>query len=291
MFGRKCNMYRNWRAEWKKFNNVPYDLDVVNLGSSGDANNFDYTCWKINGYNLASAPQDMYYDNQILKQYCSHLRHGGRVIICLSEFALLVDKYDADCQNYKYYGFMEHDRIPNYSKIKDFMIKSVPGLLDKRLIKLEVKEFVKYILQWDKHKNNNHSDYLKARAENALRTWKNEFGWTEQINVTQEQQKAIGRSWDILMDDLSICEEHDLIPIILIPPFNGHLKKLLPDSILEECLWKYIRRLDEMGVGVISFWDDEELQKDEYYTTLACFNEIGKKLFNEKVENKLEDIR
>ena len=287
MFGKNCKTYKMWKAEWKRFNSVPYDLDVVNLGSSGDANNFDYDLWKIRGYNLASAPQDMYYDNQVLEQYREHLKKGAKVIICLSEFALLVDKYEADCQNYKYYGFMGPHRIPNYSRFKSFLIKQFPGVLDKRLLKMEFKEFLKKILKWDERKKIDHKTMLSERSVNAIKLWKEEFGWSDEIKLSHCQLQAIERSWEILMKDIEYCQEHDLQPLILIPPFNRHLMEKMPNEILDECLWKYVRKAEDGGVRVISFWDDKELQADELYLTLACLNEEGKKLFNKKVQDTI----
>lgn len=287
MLGKNCKMYKMWKSEWKRFETVPFELEVVNLGSSGDANNFDYTLWNARGFNLASSPQDMYYDNQILEQYGDHLKKGAIVIICLSEFALIVDKYEADYQNYKYYGYVESNRIPNYSLLKKRLIQYCPGLLDRRCIKMEIKECVKRILKWEENKKTDQTTLLSKRAQKAMKIWADEFGWSNGIEITREQHAAIKRSWAILMKDIDYCKEKDLIPIILIPPFNRHLKDQLPDDILSECLWKYVKRLSEFGIKIISFWDDEELEADKYYSTLACLNTEGKQLFNKKVEEKI----
>ena len=93
MFGTKSDSYRAWKKEWQRYAQIPEKLDYANLGSTCDLNNYDYKYWSGIGFNFASAPQDMYYDNQLLEQYGFHLKEGAYVFISISEFALLVDKY------------------------------------------------------------------------------------------------------------------------------------------------------------------------------------------------------
>ena len=142
MFGTKSDSYRAWKKEWQRYAQIPEKLDYANLGSTCDLNNYDYKYWSGIGFNFASAPQDMYYDNQLLEQYGFHLKEGAYVFISISEFALLVDKYKTDNHNFKYYGFLEPHRILNYSDRKAKMIKNFPGLLDSRYIKQEGKAFL-----------------------------------------------------------------------------------------------------------------------------------------------------
>ena len=94
MLGRNTETYTKVEKRKCSYSSMPQSLDVINLGSSCDENNFDYSLWKLKGFNFASAPQDVYYDNQLLEQYGNRVKSGGVVFISLSEFALIVDKYN-----------------------------------------------------------------------------------------------------------------------------------------------------------------------------------------------------
>lgn len=284
MLGRNSEVYKRWKKEWEKYKTVPFNIEVANLGSSGDANNFDYKLWRQQGFNFASAPQDMYYDNQVLEQYAEHLKEGAVVIICLSEFALIVDRYDDDSRSYKYYGYLEPNRIVNYSKGKHFILKIAPGLLNADFIKQEMKEFIKKLLRWDKRKDDSKELQLSIRSRKAMKNWMHEFGWDREKILTPSQHEAIERSWLILERDIELCHNKGFVPMILIPPFNHNLKELMPTDILDDCLWKFISMIKERGIEVLDFWNDEELQRDEYYETSICLNEVGRKKFNKKVE-------
>ena len=57
--------------------------------------------------------------------------------------------------------------------------------------------------------------------------WKTEFGWDKEIKLTNDQRETLIRSWEILQNDILYCKQHYLTPVIVIPPFNIHLKKLM----------------------------------------------------------------
>lgn len=286
MFGKNSSIYKKWESEWERYKAVPENLKIANIGSSCDANNYDYSLWDIEGFNFASAPQDLYYDNQVLEQYGSHLNENAVVIISLSEFALLVDKYETDYHNYKYYGYIDPIRILNYSKIKSLLIKTVPGLLYRRLIKTEIKETVKKIIGWNSNANKKVIG-MKEQSERMISGWMKEFDWIDGVAIRDEQYDAINRSWNILLNTFSYCQDHKLQAVVVIPPFNGNLKKLMPENILDDCLWKYIKKIEEMGIKVISFWDKEEFEKDCYYDTPICLNKRGIELFNNAVKKEI----
>ena len=282
MLGKNTSTYKNWVTEQQRYKAMPKALDVINLGSSCDANNFDYSLWNIDGFNFASAPQDVYYDNQLLEQYGERVRPGGIVFISLSEFALLVDKYDIEDHNYKYYWYLDSERIVNYTNKKKWMLYKCPGLLDKKYLKQEIKQFAKKALRYNS-RNRLNAD-IAVQSKVMLQNWFHEFGWDERCVLRDEQKRAIGRSWNLIQKDVAFCNEHGLIPIIIIPPFAKELIEILPKDILDECLWKYIDILKQQGIQVINFWEDEELLEKTHYSTPITLNDSGIKIFNQKLK-------
>lgn len=282
MLGRNSDSYRFWLKEWERYKKIPENIDFANLGSTCDANNFDYSYWNGIGFNFASAPQDMYYDNQILEQYGCHIKNGGYVFISISEFAFLVDKYETDYHNHKYYGYLEASRVCDYSLIKNILLKSFPGLVDNRYIKQEVKKIIKHFV--DKEIM---TCSIKELSISSMTRWKKEFGWNETAILTDYQKETLEKSWDIFLRNIKFCNENKLIPIVVIPPFNKYLKEVMPKEILDECLWCYIERMYKMGIKVVNFWEDEELEDEKYYRTPICLNEDGKKVFNFRLINEI----
>lgn len=286
MFGKNTDSYRYWIQEWERYKNIPAALNYANFGSTCDANNFDYHYWNGTGFNFASSPQDMYYDNQLLEQYGKHLREGSIVFFSISEFAFLVDKYPTDYHNFKYYGYLDSRRILNYSAKKARMIKRYPGLLDNRYIKQEVKNFLKkYIIILKR--NSGESESLENMSKRIMSNWMHEFAWEKEVKLTETQKESLTRSWDIFQSDLEYCYSHHLTAVVVIPPFIKYLKEIMPKEILEECLWRYIDKIRKKGIKIIDFWNGTELEDEKYYRTPICLNENGKEVFNKMLQMAL----
>ncbi len=283
MFGKSTNTYRYWIKEKKRYETVPEILDFANLGSTCDENNYDYSYWKGTGFNFASAPQDMYYDNQLLEQYGSRLRNGAYLFINISEFAFLTDRYETDYHNHKYYGFLDSNRVWGYTRLKSILLKFAPGLLDSRYIKQEVKQILKSVLK----KKSYTLKSLEQLSIQLMANWKKEFGWNEVVKLSEDQSKTLNRSWDIFMRDISFCKQHNIIPVVVIPPFCKSLIEIMPKEILDVCLWQYITRIREMDIKVVDFWHDIELCDNQYFKTPICLNEKGIKCFNLKLQQEL----
>ena len=63
----------------EKFENIPDNIEICNLGSSHGQNSFVYYVIEEVGFNFALSSQDFYYDYQLLKKYSEehHLYHHG----------------------------------------------------------------------------------------------------------------------------------------------------------------------------------------------------------------------
>lgn len=286
MLGRGSVTYKSWINEHKRYEKMAYPLSYANFGSTCDANNYDYKYWDEKGFNFAASPQDMYYDNQLLEQYGHRLKKGGYVFINISEFAFLTDSYDEDYHNHKYYWLLNSTRIINYSKRKSILLRYAPGFIDIKYVKIEVKSIIKKLIYLIKE-NDNSKQSLEKMSSIFYSSWMKEFGWEDDIQLRNDQIERINNSWNIFLKDVEYCKLNQLIPVVVIPPFSVHLKKLLPSYILDKCLWKYIHQIENMGIKVIDFWNSDILDDDKFYTTPILLNEEGKKIFNMTLQKKL----
>lgn len=290
MLGRNTASYRFWKIENERYRNMPESLDFANLGSTCDANNFDYKYWKGVGFNFASAPQDMYYDNQVLEQYGNRLKPDAIVFISISEFAFLTDRYETDYHNHKYYWYLDSTRIINYSDTKNRLIRTAPGLLDSRYIKQEIKELLVNVKGHITTGQNNEAS-IEMLSKQCMSNWIHEFGWDEEASITDRQRETIKRSWDIFLENIEYCNRRGVTPIIIIPPFAGCLKEMMPNDILEECLWNYINQIKEKGLTVIDFWNSDILNDKRFFRTPIALNESGKRIFNNILKNKVSEVK
>ena len=93
------------------FRDLPYDLEMINLGSTVAFNDFDYELIGKKGANLAQAPLTLYYDYQILKKYMDHLADNAVVCVGVCHFTFLVFTYKRISANLKYYKILDAHNI------------------------------------------------------------------------------------------------------------------------------------------------------------------------------------
>ncbi len=279
MLGRTSKEYIKYIEAYRRFNTMPYGLDVVSLGSTMILGDFDFEMWKYKGYNLANSPQSLSYDYRILKQYRNHLKKNGVVLIGLAEFSLLVPEYKQKNNHNIYYWILGRNQIVGYSRVREALLKSIPGIVDIKLIKQEVTCFMKKIIGYSNNKT------IREDVTERIESWYREFSIREKCSMEQIEDSK--RTFSILEDIMEFCCRNELKPVIIIPPMSNSLKSRMPISFLEDCLWKYIRHLENNNVDIIDCYNDIELSEDGLYESAIVLNMYGKELFNSKIQSEL----
>lgn len=67
----------------QQFCDVPYELEMINLGSTFAKHGFDYQLFGERGFNFAGQPQPLKEDHAVQSQYQDHLKSGAVVLIVL----------------------------------------------------------------------------------------------------------------------------------------------------------------------------------------------------------------
>lgn len=76
-----------------RFESVPEELQVVNVGSSHARYGIDYSGHpELRAFNFAMDSQRMLYDELILEAYASHLQEDALVIIVISSFTFFMEQ-------------------------------------------------------------------------------------------------------------------------------------------------------------------------------------------------------
>lgn len=280
MFGKNSNRYIGYRNAEKYFNNITSQVDVITLGSTMAYYDYDYQCWGRTGINLASSPQTLSYDYCLLRQYEFAIKKGTIVLINIAEFTFLVNSYENDVNNHKYYFYLNKEHIENYKEYKKFFLKCFPCLIDITLLKNEISQILRRII-----KRSNKSFYEKCiEIESG---WEREFNIQNNlltINYDEIEKKNI----NIVENMISYIKGKKATPIIVVPPVAPSLFKMIPQGVLENCLYKHLSDLSKL-VNVIDLSGRDDLFPDNLFETPLILNEQGKKVFNEQVM-KVVDI-
>ncbi|MCR1840684.1 aldo/keto reductase family protein [Murimonas intestini] len=288
MFGKQTSQYKKWVSHAENLGMMPMNLDIVNTGSTPSLLAYDYNLWKLRGFNMASQPQPLYYDFETLKKYANHLRKGAIVIISIEEFKLIVDAYENESSDHKYYLWLNSDQIRTYSKSKDFLLKKIPIVLHPQFLLHDVKRFVNG-LPADRE---NYSKLKTADdiewANRWMNGWKNEFGWNDRYELSAKQIENIRINTDRLKDMVDFCRDNEWTPYLVISPFSPTLESLMPTDILDQCLWNPVNSIAEgKKVSVINLYSCKELLHNELYENALCFNDSGRLKFNKLLQDRI----
>ena len=283
MFGKNTTVYKNLMITAEYFRDLPYDLEMINLGSTVAFNDFDYELIGKKGANLAQAPQTLYYDYQILKKYMDHLADNAVVCVGVCHFTFLVFTYKRISANLKYYKILDAHNIFDYHPAVNFLWKNAPCFVMPSIIKeiLKRKQKIK-----PTHKTYSEAEDVSC-ALKWLEGWKIEFGWKQKIELNEVQIRTIKQVYGILQEIFEYCKIKGKKPILVIPPVSENLIKIIPEEFFNQCFLKYIKEFEEAGNQVVNFWGDKELSSYKNFCDALNLNEKGKRQFCDRLNKAI----
>lgn len=130
-----------------KFKNVPYNLEIVNFGTSHGQRGIYYGENNSRAFNFALASQLFCYDYALLNQYSNHFKKECIVIIPVSYHSFYYNYTERTPeQEPRYYGILDHKYLSftyqKYIQYEVFPVLSANGnlkfiLYDKKILKNE----------------------------------------------------------------------------------------------------------------------------------------------------------
>jgi hypothetical protein len=286
---RKTNSHKNATINIQKYlDGVPNGLSVVNLGSTFAWYNINYNYFPVKGFNFALIPQSLGYDFKILKQYHGHINEHGVVLICLCSFVFLVDSYQDDNSNMKYYYFLNCEYINNYNPRKHTIYKKFPlfrnPLLVKRIIRDEPLRVKDSMLV-------NTEEYLSVTARNRITNWCKEFGFQDMYAYKSSEKinSITGKTVNRLCEMIDYCIKNSFSPVIVIAPVYKQYSGLLSDEMLKNCLYDNIVRANVQNIPVFDYFKDKRFQDCSLYINSDCLNKKGQELFNKVLVKDLSE--
>ena len=232
-----------------KFDDVPYDIEICNFGSSHGGSDFDYS--EIEGercFNFGLTSQSLSYDLRILKHYKDHIKKGCVVYIPVSYFSFWgipetkTDEFAA--KNKRYYLFLDKEEIKEYDYMTALCEKYMPSLTAyEYLPRWMIEGLISKIRnsQNDRISLENEDVEQKNLNENIDMVWSAQDAY--QRHFIKEKKDAFGKriyneeEVNALYEIVKICQESDFIPVLVTTPFT----------------WEYVNIIDEKDAG---FWDE-----------------------------------
>ncbi len=272
----------------KKFwDGVPYNLDVINLGSNSAKYDFCYEGLGINAFNMAMGPQCLLMDYNLLQYYSDHLKRGATVIIPLCPFSSMAGyNYLIDS---KYHTFLPKDRIPNYNKKTLAKIENLRNnpLSTYPLMRciMDVKNLFLRPFGIKRPEKVN----MDMNADNWIKAWKNEFdiiSFSDALSL--ENSKNREDSASILQNIVTYCIANELNPKVVLPPVSEHLLKRMDASMRKKYIDDYIA-MAKLPEGVfLDYIDAPDICSNSNLFSNAYFlNTEGAKIFTTQLLNKL----
>lgn len=288
----RTNWYQNQIADGLKFRKqIPFNLDICNLGSNSGKFAFSYEGTGLKGENWAVGPQTLSYDFRILKNYSSYLKEGASVLIPLCPLSGCVKDYADDSTNHKYYSFLNPILIVNYSqstkeKVMHFVntpLQFSPRTAIKRLIK-DVPATNDIMLS----SSSMDAESLERDANIFLNSWKREFSISDlDASVSEQNKKCIAYNTNLLTEMISFCLERDLKPVIVLPPTAKALSSKLSEKFRESYIYPLICNASTHQVTFLNYLDDDRFSDDGLFLNSLFLNSKGRKVFTTAVMNEL----
>lgn len=241
------------------YGEVPYNLEMVNLGSTFSKYGFDYQYFGKRGFNFAAAPQPLKTDREVLEKYQTHINKNAVVVIVVCPF-----------------GFCVHE----YSSLHLSSLQSGIKLF---------KGIIKKLIHYDERKQRNMDrnpwsadELCQINSHNRVNGWKKEFLLenTTTQRPTEELQKTFIKTREELSEIIALCKENGFRPLIINMPAVKEEYSQFSDDFVKAFYEDNLAQSGIEGVPVIDYFRDERFNDVSLYENYAdCLNDKGRKLF------------
>ena len=276
---------------WKGF---PFNLDMVNLGSSSAFYGFNYSGITIKAANWAVRPQSFPQDFAILKTYYSFLGPRAITVIALCPYSSCFKSYK-DIELEKFYTVLHPGVIENFSiatQRRVYEDKRTPWKHHKmQLLKGALKQMKAFLLKSEKPESYTYQpmtpQQLKKDATGWINGWKKQFQITD-MNALIPQHIREGRKKrvEILREMLTFCRERELRAVIVLPPVTSYLAAEFSETFRQNYIYSFLEETGLGNVPFLNYLDDNRFNEKDFFNSFFL-NRKGARKFTQIV---YEDI-
>lgn len=276
-----------WKSENNvyKFNNIPDDIELANVGSSHAVFAFKYdTIPYIKAFNFALAAQPYFYDYAVLNKYISHMAENAVVLIPISYFGITRgERYSLFRK--RYYRFLNRDEM-DYWSLKEYLIYAKypvlsAGINKTRLFRDMTAKQISPFYNHDSHlEEDKIYDYCLAKYEE----------WTSPD--LEQGQKGYEHNIQAVSKIIDLCYSHKLQPVLISTPVTDVLNSIFEeDKDFFTTFDKFGRDLCKKYSGLV-FLDYSRSRdfsnKHELFADGDHLNNAGSELFTKDVVKELK---
>jgi hypothetical protein len=233
-----------------KFNNVPHEIQLANLGSSHGTESFDYTSIPYRTFNFALGNQRYLYDHAILNHYIENFEKDAVLIILVEYFEITQIISDYGNQVARYYRFLHKETIPEYSlrdhiRYKVFPILSAGG--NTTMIFSDIKK-------------NHQRNYSSKTEEDLIGECEKKYsGWINPdlgSGVIEAGEESYAYNQEFICKMVELCLAHDIRPVLVATPITSILNSLYDErspDFFDAYYYRFIREICEKYPGLTFF--------------------------------------
>ncbi|MBP3771216.1 MAG: hypothetical protein J6I53_00825 [Treponema sp.] len=212
-----------WKSEndVNKFDSVPYNIELGNVGSSHGHYGLKYDAVpEIQAFNFAMESQPYFYDYAMLNKYIDHFKENAVVLILVSYFEI-TRRPDLDYQRYRarYYRLLPKDALDAWTLKEYICCKMIPVFSAKKNIKKifhdipkdQMSPYYNRVTSLDEEK-------LYAYCVNKHKRWtspereKGQEGYRQNINEVS--------------NIIELCLKHKIRPVLITTPISDVLNEI-----------------------------------------------------------------
>ena len=216
-------------SNYRKFENVPYDIEICNFGSSHGSNDYFYDKFqtKYTCFNFALPSQSLDYDYRIFEHYKEHISENAIIFITISYMSLYgIDESlydDFRSKNKRYYHFLPKELIKEYELKTDVFETCLPALVQyDKLLPVLVGKQDDSTEDWTRTADQiDMNEYVsEAYKRHLVRNKMDEYG-----------NRIINKEYvNSLIDMIDMCREINARPILVTTPYLSEYTNFITGS-------------------------------------------------------------
>ena len=259
-----------------KFQHVPSNIEVANIGSSHGVHSFNYEKYDdMSCFNFALLGQTLSYDWRILQNYGDNMKAGSVLFIPISYFSLycrdeiLLNNFES--KNETYYKILSPSLVKNYSPMKGFLLKYCQAISYSPDVAIITAIKSKHVnAQNDEMKD---TKDFKLSAENAYRNHYLENLNDGKLVVNKEEM-------DALVHIIEYCKENGIRPILITTPFRQEYNEKWDEDFYEMFYSDIEQIVSETDVEYYDYSHDVRFTSNEsFFVDADHLNDDGAKSF------------
>ena len=251
-------------SNYRKFENVPYDIEICNFGSSHGSNDYFYDKFqtKYTCFNFALPSQSLDYDYRIFEHYKEHISENAIIFITISYMSLYgIDESlydDFGSKNKRYYHFLPKELIKEYELKTDVFETCLPALVQyDKLLPVLVGKQDDSTEDWTRTADQiDMNEYVsEAYKRHLVRNKMDEYG-----------NRIINKEYvNSLIDMIDMCREINARPILVTTPYLSEYTNFITENSPDflESFYDLVGKIaDQKGVPYYNYAFDDRFYKD-----------------------------